>query len=166
MSFVGRDDVSTSGDWSLRLAIEGSIFDFAGVFQDVEGISEGDTYEFSGWHATGSRTTPVYEGAEIRIEWRDSTSDTEVGRTPNYTQGTANGVFERFSLSGIAPAGADTARVVYAIQSFSAESWGKSFVDDVSLLKVEKNVPDQGVAFISFSCLVAIASLSPLRGRS
>jgi hypothetical protein len=72
-------------------------------------------------------------GAELRIEWRNSGSNTEVSRTPNSTP-VPTSAYSEFGLTAAVPAGADTARLVYAIQSFGpgATDSGIAFVDDVS----------------------------------
>ena len=71
--------------------------------------------------------------AEIRIEWRNSVANIEVGRTPNLIPA-LTGAYELFTLSTTVPAGADTARVVYAIQTFTGgpTNNGTVFIDDLS----------------------------------
>ena len=80
---------------------------------------------------------PLNLGVEIRIEWRNSGSNTEVSRTPNLTPIPLSS-YSTFSLTADAPAGADTARIVYAIQSFSTSPLGDGvvFVDDISFSPV------------------------------
>ena len=118
-----------SGSQSLELLIDGGTNTFAGVFQDVDGLLSGQVGTFSGWH----KSLGDAGGIEIRIEWRDSVSDVEITRTPNLvlTPGTE---YETFELSDTVPAGADTARVVYAIQSFGAPPNQTVYVDDTSFL--------------------------------
>jgi hypothetical protein len=119
-----------SGNQSLELAIEANTPDsFAGVFQDVDGLSEDQNMTFSGWHK--SLLEPG--GIEIRIEWRDSLNDVEISRTPNFTP-TPGSEYELFSLTADVPAGADVGRVVYAIQSFGAPPGQQVFVDDTSAI--------------------------------
>src|ERR1041384_986322 len=72
-----------SGIQSLRLSITSTPNTFAGAFQDVPGLSPGTEYSVTGWHATPS--SPLSLGVEVRIEWRNSGSNTEISRTPNAT---------------------------------------------------------------------------------
>lgn len=118
-----------SGSQHLDLAISLTENAFAGAFQDVGGLTPGTEYVFSGWHATPS--TPLDLGVEFRIEWRDSVNDVEISRTPNSTSAPTSN-YSLFSLSAAVPAGADLARVVYAIQTFGPGNNGIVFVDDVS----------------------------------
>jgi len=120
-----------TGALSLGLSINNTINTFAGAFQDVPGLASGTSFSLDGWHATTS--SPLDLGVEIRIEWRNSVSDTEISRTANLTP-IPTATYTAFNLSGLVPAGADTARVVYAIQSFSTAPLGNGnvFVDDVS----------------------------------
>lgn len=124
-----------TGLQSLGLSINNTVNTFAGAFQDVPGLAPGMSFSLDGWHATTS--SPLSLGVEIRIEWRNSISDTEVSRTPNSTP-IPGASYSAFNLSGLVPAGADTARVVYAIQSFSTAPLGNGnvFVDDVSFTVV------------------------------
>jgi hypothetical protein len=119
-----------TGLQALGLSISNTPNTFAGAFQDVLGVTSGTSYTFSGWQLAGS--SPFDVGIEVRIEWRDSATDSEIGRTPNLTP-IPLGNYSAFSLSAVAPAGADTARVVYAIQSFSVggTNSGTVFVDDL-----------------------------------
>jgi hypothetical protein len=120
-----------TGAQSLQVSITDTINTFAGTFQDVPSLLSGTQYVFSGWHTTTSN--PLNIGVEFRIEWRNSVSNTEIGRTPNSTTSPLL-TYSPFSLTATAPAGADTARVVYAIQSFSTAPLGNGvvYVDDVS----------------------------------
>ncbi len=124
-----------SGAQSLNLSITSTDNTFAGAFQDIGGLSAGIEYIFSGWHATPS--SPLDLGTEFRIEWRNSISNTEISRTPNST--TAPGAaYGTFSLNATVPVGADTARLVYAIQTFGPEPGnnGSVFIDDLSFVAV------------------------------
>jgi len=108
---------------------------FAGAFQDITGLGSGVGYIFSGWHATPS--SPLDLGTEVRIEWRNSVSGTEISRTPNSTP-IPGAAYGPFSLNATVPVGADTARLVYAIQTFGGEPGnnGTVFVDDISFVVV------------------------------
>lgn len=121
-----------SGSQHLELLIDNSANQFAGVFQDVDGLVAGQETTFSGWHKLNSGDSG---GIEIRIEWRDSVGNTEISRTTNFAP-TPGSAYEPFALTANVPAGADTARVVYAIQSFGGAVSQQMFVDDVSFTKV------------------------------
>jgi hypothetical protein len=121
-----------TGLQSLALTITSTANTFSGAFQDVAGLVAGNQCTFSGWHTTTSN--PLSAGVEFRIEWRNSVSNLEIGRTPNQTTSPLLGSYSAFTLTSAVPAGADTARVVYAIQSFSTAPSGNGtiYVDDVS----------------------------------
>jgi hypothetical protein len=103
---------------------------FAGVFQDVPGLVAGQPGVFSGFYRT--TTDPLGPVSEFRIEWRNSVSNTEISRTPNQTI-PPTGAYTEFTLAAPVPVGADTARVVYALQTFGGTSdTGTVFLDDLS----------------------------------
>lgn len=118
-----------SGAQHLQLQIEGTANNFAGVFQDVPGLSAGEELTWSGWSLDAGADAG---GTEIRIEWRDSVGDVEIARTANFTP-VLTDAYTQWSLTDTAPAGADSARVVYAIQSFGAGVNQNIYVDDVSV---------------------------------
>jgi len=124
-----------TGVQSLLLNINNTVNTFAGAFQDVPGLAPGMPFSLDGWHVTTS--SPLDLGVEIRIEWRNSVSDSEISRTPNSTP-VPTASYTQFSLTGVVPAGVDTARVVYAIQSFSTNPLGNGsvHVDDMSFTVV------------------------------
>jgi hypothetical protein len=125
-----------NGTMNLDLTINNQDASFAGVFQDVEGLVPGQIGTWSGFQRTPTSPTNFGLGIEYRIEWRNSVSNTEVGRTPNSTTPAATDVYSPFSLTATVPPGADTARVVYAIQTFGGEpnptNTGTIYLDDVS----------------------------------
>lgn len=124
-----------TGLQSLGLSINNSVNTFAGAFQDVPGLASGMSFSLDGWHVTTSN--PLDLGVEIRIEWRNSLSNTEISRTPNLTPAPSTS-YTAFNMTGLVPAGADTARIVYAIQSFSTNPLGNGnvYVDDMSFTVV------------------------------
>lgn len=128
-SATASADLPRTGALSLLVEIMGEANTFAGVFQDVEGLNPGDVTLFSGWHWVDP--APAGVGLELRIEWRDSVSNTEIARTPNFVPNPGS-TYEPFSIEATVPAGADSARVVYAAQSFGGLTEGKVYVDDVS----------------------------------
>lgn len=105
---------------------------FAGAFQDVEGLVPGQLVNFSVWHKSGS--IPYNLVSELRIEWRKVGQGAEVSRIQVLPIPTAD--YTQASLVAQVPPGADTARAVYAIQSFTNTGLpdaGTVFVDDASL---------------------------------
>lgn len=119
-----------SGTQTLELQIAGAPNLFAGAFQDVAGLTAGDNVEWSGW--TLETVGSMAGGSEIRIEFRDSVNNVEISRTPNLVPTFTQGQYEQWSLPAVVPAGADTARLVYAIQSFGGATTQLLYVDDVS----------------------------------
>lgn len=161
---TGEDTAQTStanprtGAASLELFIGNLANSFAGAFQDVpfdaSAAGTGALGYFTGFHALQGNPG----GSEIRIEWRDSIADTEVARIPNVTVSPAGSTYEPFSVSGVIPSGADTARIVYAIQSFGGVLDQTVFVDDVDF-----QIPEPSTV-----CLTALAgvALVGIRRRS
>jgi len=147
-----------TGLQSLGLSIFTTPNTFAGALQDVPGLVSGTEYTFGGWHATTSNPLnggALNVGVEIRIEWRNAGSNTEIGRTPNLTP-VPFGSYSPFSLTATVPVGADTARAVYAIQSFSTSPLGDGtlFVDDVSFAAV----PEPSTGLLVLSGLLGLAA--------
>jgi hypothetical protein len=124
-----------TGTLHARFGIDNFPNAFAGAFQDVTGLTPGTPVAFSVYHMTPS--SPLNVGTEVRIEWRNSVSNTEVSRTPNSTP-VPGASYTLFNLDAVVPAGADTARAVYAIQSFSTAPLGNGevYVDDASFVVV------------------------------
>ena len=116
-----------------QLAITNSNNSFAGVFQDVVGLVPGQITTFSGWNKTVS--APLDLGAELRIEWRKVGQQSAVSRTPN-TIPVLTFNYTPFSITTTVPAGADSARVVYAVQTFGPEptNSGTVYIDDFSFI--------------------------------
>jgi hypothetical protein len=131
-SSVNSTTLPRTGLQSLELSILNTDNSFAGAFQDVT-VIPGLEYTFSGWHA--SLSSPLDLGTEVRIEWRNSLG--EVARTPNVSP-VPTSVYSLFELTAEVPAGADIARMVYAIQTFGGEpsNNGTVYVDDVSFALV------------------------------
>ena len=146
-----------TGTLNLALSIFGVDNAYAGAFQDVV-VTPGTNYTFSGWHKTPS--SPLDLGVEARIEWRSSVGNNEISRTPNLTTAPTSD-YSQFMLSGVAPAGADLARVVYAIQTFGGEptNTGTVFVDDVSFA-----VPEP--ASVGLAAIAGIALLATRRRQA
>jgi hypothetical protein len=123
-----------TGAQSLSLSIIATANTFAGVFQDIPGLSAGSLYSFQGWH---EEVNPFDVVTEVRIEWRNSVSNTEITRTLNLNP-VPGAAYSLFDLTATVPVGADTARLVYAIQSFGGGPLhtGTSYVDDISFTLV------------------------------
>jgi hypothetical protein len=119
-----------NGLQDLRVAITNTDNTFAGAFQDVP-VTAGSPAVFSVWHMSPSN--PLDLTVEMRIEWRNSVSNTEISRTAN-SNPVPTSEYTQFSLPSTVPAGVDIARVVYAIQTFSGgpTNNGIVFVDDAS----------------------------------
>lgn len=139
-----------TGQQALELEIDDVANGFAGAFQDVP-VGGGLTATLDGWHKAIVGTGG---GVELRFEFRNSVSNTEISRTPNMSFTGLGSDYESFSLSEVVPAGANTVRVVYAIQSFGGELNQQIFVDDLTF------VPEPA----SFA-LLGLGGLAMLRRR-
>lgn len=150
-----------SGSAALVTTIRGQAgvttgFDaFTGHVQIVSGITAGATYELSVW----ARKNPaVLDGAEFRIEWKDA-SGTEITRRNEVIQNVLTSDYQRLAISDIAPAGAVSAAIVLAVQSFTntgpladtSVAW-----DDASF----NTIPTPGTA-----ALLGLAACTAMRRR-
>lgn len=138
-----------SGAQHLDLSILGSNNNFAGVFQDVIGLTPGNSVTFSGNHALGGAADVV---VEFRVEWRNTVSNAEISRTQLTTAPTST-AYEPFSLTDTVPAGADSGRFVYAIQTFTnagSTDTGTIYLDDFSV------VPEPTSALLAAAGLAAM----------
>lgn len=129
-----RDTVQPrTGLGHLHMNITATNDSFAGAFQDIEGLTPGQIVTYSGWHMTPiSRVFDLVP--EVRIEWRKTGQGPEVDRDQILPVPTAD--YTQFSLALPVPLGADTARIVYAIQTGTNAgtlNTGSVYVDDVSL---------------------------------
>lgn len=143
-----------TGAQSLELNIGPDANLFAGAFQDVlfSPSLAGTMAWFSGWHQAAGPTG----GSEYRIEWRSTLTNAEISRV-QVTDSPAGSGYEEFVIPATIPAGADTARLVYAIQSFGGVTDQTVFVDDVNFNIA--GVPEPTTA------LLALLGLAPLARR-
>ena len=139
-----------SGSQHLEMSIIGVANTFAGAFQDVTGLNAGQILTWSGW----SKDLGIDAGgSEIRIEWRNFAGDNEISRTGNLVP-TLSNQYTQWSVTDTVPAGADTARVVYAIQSFGAGPDQLILVDDTSVTVVPEPA---SLALMGFAGLAIVA---------
>lgn len=127
---------------------------FAGFFQDVAATA-GDAIDWSVWAKDTSAAGPA-GSVEFRIEFRDAVNDVEISRTANLVPALTS-EYSLVTLSDVIPAGADSARVVFASQSFGAGVPSTVFVDDAQVLL--NGIPEPTTA------LLALLGLAPLARR-
>jgi hypothetical protein len=122
-----------TGAQHLDMTISATDNTFAGVFQDIPGMLPGTPVTYSLWH---KRVGVLDLDAEVRIEWRNSVSNTEISRTQLVPTAAITTDYTLFALPDVVPAGVDTARIVYALQTFSggAANTGTVYVDDVTFI--------------------------------
>jgi hypothetical protein len=156
-----RDTVMPrNGAGHLAVGITGDST-FAGAFQDVEGLIPGQLMNFTVWHKTTS--LPYSLITEARIEWRKVGQEAEVSRTLNLSIPPVTD-YTPISVIAPVPAGADTARVVYAVQSFTnagLPDLGTVYVDDASFTVVPEPVT---IALLSIAFVAATAARRRRRG--
>ncbi len=153
-SSVGDGLMPRTGAGDLHLGITATNNTFAGAFQDVLGLAPGQLVTFGGWHKSSSN--PADYVTEFRIEWRDAT--TEITRTPNLSP-IPTSDYTPFSRNETVPPGATTARVVYAIQTFSdagGGNMGEVFLDDMSFTRAIPEPATVGLAGMAGLALVAM----------
>ncbi len=147
------DNNPRTGDRSLEIYINDFSGTFVGVLQQVIDLSPGLPVEFRGWLAGASQGGSIDSGVQIRIEWFDSASGVEIGRTGNLTP-TPSESYEQFFLSGIVPPGADLATLVFALQSETGPAGlNVAFVDDTSFTVV----PLPGALILMLGALVPLS---------
>lgn len=153
---------STNNPRTGERSAEIFIFDFSGtfvgIFQEVDGLQPGLETRFSGWLTGLSEGGSADSGVEIRIEWVESASGNEIGRTDSLMPALTD-TWEMFSVMGTVPEGADAARMVFDLQSFTGPAGlNVAFLDDTSFTVV----PLPGALILM---LGALGSLSLFRKR-
>ena len=101
---------------------------FAGFFEDIQ-VNPGDSVMINLWHFAINNTPTAIE---VRIEWLPVPGGVEISRTPNSTP-SPGALYQNFSLTAAAPAGAGIARVVYAAQSFGGSTNAQINIDDFTV---------------------------------
>lgn len=146
----------------VKVAVEGN--SFAGMQQPIGGIQPGVSYTMSLWARSAGAVT---NGVEYRIEWKNAgggiigdqfalTTRIDAQLTPTYQQ---------FSLTATAPAGAASATLVMAVQSFVFDPLNPMFdtnvyFDDITF--AANSLPTQGACcFSDGSCQVALSGACP-----
>jgi hypothetical protein len=118
------------------------------LYQTFTDFLVGQLFTFTGWHIATLDEADV----ELRLEWFDI-SGIEIARTGNLIP-TVTDEFSKFSLSGVAPQGAESVRTVYAAVSFGNVLTQQIFVDDFSLDVVNVAAPNMialfGLTIIGF----------------
>ena len=154
-----------TGNGALGIEITGQGGAFAGVFQDVA-ATPGEILDLSFFAKAGSQASAF----EARIEFRDSLGSNVVDPFTNNFAPTLTGEYAMYSLSDGAsadarttPDGAVTARMVFALQSFSGVTVQNVFVDDVSLTAT--TVPVPGPFLLLGSVLIAGVGFARRRRR-
>jgi MYXO-CTERM domain-containing protein len=148
-SAVQATTAPRTGAHNLTLNIDNVNNSFTGVFQDVPNLTPGQEITFSGYHMTP--TLPFGPNTEFRIEWRNASA--EIARTDNVVPVLTDS-YAPFSITATVPAGADRARVVYALQTFSGTTdTGTVYVDDASVVIVPE--PALGLVAVAAAPLLA-----------
>jgi hypothetical protein len=131
-------NMPNSGASHLHILNQGAANGFSGVFQANVPVIGGQPYDYS---IFAKRNGPVYNiGAEYRIEWRNAGG--EIARINTIIHPTLTDQYQKFSTIDVAPAGATTATLVIAVESFTnpggdpAALIGHLYVDDASFTLV------------------------------
>lgn len=130
-----------TGLGSVELGIDGVENSYAGLYQTLTDSLVGQLFTFTGWHIATLDEAEV----ELRLEWFDI-SGLEIARTGNLIP-TVTDEFSKFTLSGLAPHGAESVRTVYTTVSFGNMLTQQIFVDDFSLDVVDVAAPNMNALF-------------------
>ena len=142
-------DTPRTGNSYANINLGGVEGQFAGVFQDIS-VLPGDAITLDLFHfALNNDPTAI----QIRIEWQGAGA--EVARTADSTP-SPGATYENFSITHIAPANADTARVVYVAQSFGPSPDAVIGIDDFTA--TGSTVPEpSGAILLSLGALGFLA---------
>lgn len=140
-----------TGTGSVELIIT-TAAGFAGVFQDISGLTAGQEVTYTGWQKLGDTASLI--GPEVRIEWRTADNNApEVSRTDNLVLPLTT-EYTPFSLTAVVPAGATVARAVYAGQTFGGGlTGGTIFIEDFGFTVV----PEPSAALLAGVALLGAA---------
>ena len=123
-SFTRSPDVAHGGAFSGRHASTSNV-KYA-VYQQVNGITAGVTYAFSGW--INIPATSDKFNIEIQMKWRGAGGSISTESLLERTTST-NGAWVQLNADALAPAGATNVRVTMKLRSLNATI----YVDDFSL---------------------------------
>ena len=162
-SGVGLDTTNPfAGASHATVSIMGDDNSFAGLFGTIA-VMPGDMVTAGIYHLTPD-TGAFGAGAEFRIEFHNDDNGGEVGRVDNNV--IPGNAYTLNSVSGVVPAGANQARLVYALQTFGGEpdggasSTGTVFLDNASLAVTQ--VPEPAALGLVG---IAVAGLAIFRRR-
>lgn len=148
-----------TGTMNLALSIDAVDNTVAGVFQDVLGRKPGETVSFTVWLKAAA--LPLGLDVDMRIQW------VERGRIDYYVPvilpiPVITTSYQKFTVTGVVPIGADTARMSLAVQTITggASNTGTIFADDASLAVFP--VPEPATWTV---CAGALMALTGLRQR-
>ena len=150
--FVGSGAVSTTVDNTAPFAGFGhatlSIFatdnSFTGLFQQVDNIIAGASYDFS-LQSRSLAPTLGATSAGFRIEWIDAAGNFVGGQFDNNLSINATDTYGLFSQSNIAPVGAVSLRAVVFLDSFGPgdgpnDNTATLFIDNASVIGPDPSV--------------------------
>lgn len=124
---------------------------FAGVYQPLATtINPGDLVTFTGWQK--SLLNPYAAVRELKIEWIGAPEL----RVDAYTIAPE---YEQFMLQGVAPAGTTSAKITYAISSFTTDHQGEAvvYIDDFDV--TIQRVPEPTTVMLVWSGIFGLAGL-------
>ena len=156
---TNSDENPLNGTQSVITQILGVDGSFVGIQQNVADIIVGETYTYT----INARTdgNPLGLSAEYRIEYLDDAGGFVVDQFANniaITDGLSD-TYASFTQSSVAPAGATTARAVFALQSFGGgDNNGTVFLDDISLTGAVAAIPEPSSMGLMVAGLVGLVA--------